>query len=135
MRPDPGFDIAFVGDFHLRRDAAAVACEMRALSDAGYSLALRPARSAVEPREPVMAPEIAACIAEGRAELIDGNGPIDASLAVLRNPLVFEKLQEAPPPVQASIKILVAQEPPLDVHGAPRFDPGRVQTACDAIVG
>jgi hypothetical protein len=133
------FDVVVVGDFRFPGGTSvAIAHEIRALSSAGYSVALVHKQAGVLRADRAMHPQIAACIDAGQAVPISTEGvrgEIHCRLAVLHNPYVFLESDPAIAKVRAKHAVLVAHQPVLDANGAPYYDAETVNRTAYDLVG
>ncbi|MEX0628118.1 MAG: hypothetical protein WD230_05730, partial [Cucumibacter sp.] len=131
------FDVVIVSDFRFPGGTSAcIAHEIRALSDAGYSVGLVPMRAPLLKRDRPMNPAIQACVDRGEAAIADVDGDVvGARLAVLHNPFVFVDRPPRPLKIRAAHKVLVVHQPILDRSGIPYFDAARVHEVAESIVG
>ena len=120
-------DVAIVGDFRFPGGTSgAVASEVRALADAGYRVGLVALATGPLAARRGMHPEIGALAREGRAVLVPQGEPVEAGLACLHHPAVFERLPAVPPLVTARRTVLVVHHPPVDAAGIPQYAVGTV---------
>ena len=110
--------------------------EIRALRNAGYKVALVPTRSARLHPSKRINPWLQLVIDRGIVSLVDqSDQAVHARLAIIRSPLALDALMEPPPRLHAAHNILVANHPPFNSHGAPRYSPRRVSENCKALTG
>lgn len=122
------YDIVMVSDFRFPGGtSASLAEEIRAQATAGYRTGL------VQVNGPLVAGirgfnrRIRHCIESGIATLVPPQTPVEAQLAVLRHPAVFDALPDVPTVIRADRAVLVANQVPHDIAGQqPYYDVHRV---------
>lgn len=125
------YDILMVSDFRFPGGtSASLAEEIRAQATAGYRTGL------VQVNGPLVAGikgfnrRIRHCIESGIATLVPPSTAVEARLAVLRHPAVFDAFPGVPPVIRADRVVLVANQAPHDIAGQqPYYDVRRVDRA------
>lgn len=117
-------DVLDVSDLRLPGGTShSVAEEVRAQADDGWTTGLvqlnGPLLSQVSPLNPAIRRQVEA----GRARLLVGRAPVQASLVVIRHPAVLQHAGDQLPPVEAEQVVVVANAAPADIDGHEHYQP------------
>jgi hypothetical protein len=129
-------DVLIVGDFRFPGGTStAVAAEVRALTDAGYRVALIACGVAFLSGWRDIHPEIADLLAAGAAELVAPGRRVRARLACFHHPSVFQTYPADPLLIETGQAVLVVHHPPVDAVGTPQYDIRAIRTVLGTIAG
>lgn len=125
-----------VGDFRFPGGTStAIAAEMRALTDAGYRVALIACGVPFLSGWRDIHPEIAALLAAGAAEIVSPGHRVHARLACFHHPSVFQTHPADPLLIEAGQAVLVIHHPPVDAAGMPQYDIPAIQSVLRTVLG
>jgi len=128
-------DIVLISDFRFPGGtSSAIAEEIRAASQKGYSVGLVNLESAILTSPRPINPRIRALIDAGRCSLLPPEAPVRARLAEIHNPYTVAQIPIRPTRVSAEQRLLVVHHPPFAADGTPYYDLRRTQRVAEEIL-
>lgn len=128
------FDVIIVADFRFPGGtSSAVAAEIRALHEGGFSVALFQANSPILERTRQWNDIVLARVDAGQAAVLRPGEPAACDVLLAHSPWLFTRPQPEQPQIEAALRVLIAHHTPTDATGRLNYDPELVSgNACRA---
>ena len=130
------FDVVIIGDFRFPGGtSSAIASEVTALTDAGYSVGLVPVAGSVLKYPHPINEVISDLFTDGPATLIAPHQPVQARLCVLHHPQVFSAYPSQAWNISAEVYRLIVHHPPVDTSGEKYYDWAAIDQTVNDLFG
>lgn len=128
------FDVIIVADFRFPGGtSSAVAAEIRALHEGGFSVALYQVNSPVLASSMDWNDRICSRLRAGDATILHPGEPAICDVLLAHSPWLFTRPQPEQPQIEASLRVLIVHHTPTDANGRLNYDPDVVnRNACRA---
>lgn len=130
------FDIVFVADPRFPGGTStAIATEVKAAHQAGFSAAFLPVLSPLLKQARPMHSEISEALAKTQTPMIGPKHRVETRIAILHHPLVFDRLPAEPLPLRAQHSVVVLHHPPIEGNGKIAYDPTNILQTVGLMTG